>query len=115
MVIDAGRPPSLERAGKPLQVCDLRQRFALLLAPAHGHGRVAEREDRQHLQLLRDVQQRLDRLQPSEADPVLWLRRGRTSQSGRYVTVTRTLTRPAPRQTPVMLTTLRRAKLGIRA
>src|SRR5213592_4196990 len=48
----------------------LTQRLALLLASFQGASRVAKRKDRQHIEAGRDVEQRLDFLEPTEAYPV---------------------------------------------
>src|SRR5437773_2384959 len=48
----------------------LTQRLALLLASFQGASRVAKRKDRQHIEAGRDVEQRLDFLESTEAYPV---------------------------------------------
>src|SRR6266516_124030 len=61
---------SLKGLPESLAVCHLGERLAPLLALAGGLRRIAERENGQHLQGIRDAQGRLDLSQPSEPDPV---------------------------------------------
>ena len=49
---------------------DLPQSLAVLLPAPDGAGRVPERQDRQNLELRRDVEERLHLVESAEADPV---------------------------------------------
>src|SRR4030095_11631400 len=53
-----------------LAVGHLGERLAPLLALAYGLSRIAERNNRQHVQIFRDSQDRLDLVQIQEAHPV---------------------------------------------
>src|SRR4029079_1617333 len=64
------RAVSGERLTEPLAEDDLRQRLTLFLAAPQPVDRVAERQDRQQIELVRDVQQLLRLVQPAEADPI---------------------------------------------
>ena len=61
---------SVERPSESLQVCHLGERLALFLPAPHGPDRIPERQDRQHLQLVGDVEQCLHLVESAEAHPI---------------------------------------------
>src|SRR4029453_2729357 len=61
---------SFEATSILLEVSDVPERLALLLASSHGARGIPEGKDGQHVEAVRDVEQRSGALQASEADPV---------------------------------------------
>src|SRR6516164_5086772 len=68
--IEVAQPVSLKRLAVSLPMGDGTQQFALLLAAPHDSHRVTEWQDRQQFEVGRDLEERLDFLQPTEANPV---------------------------------------------
>src|ERR1051326_3520206 len=59
-----------ERLAEASAVSDFRKRFAVLFPLTDSFGRISERDNGEHVQIAGDAQDRLDIVEPHEADPV---------------------------------------------